>query len=50
LKSLYLTSNPKFYMNSEQLHQLILNGANQYIQRAIVEANVIPTISNVRLR
>jgi len=50
LTGLYLQDNPKFYMNPEQLLQLILNGASQYIQRAIVRANVIPTISNVRLR
>ena len=50
LKSLWLNRNPKFYMNPEQLHQLILNGANKYIQKKIVSANVIPTISNVRLR
>jgi len=50
LKWLDLDENPKFYINSEQLHQLILNGANKKIQKAIVRANVIPTISNVRLR
>ena len=50
LERLYLRGNPRFYMNPEQLHQLILNGANQEIQRVIVSANVIPTISNVRLR
>ena len=47
---LYLQDNPRFYMNPEQLHQLIINGANKKIQRTIIEANVIPTISNVRLR
>ena len=50
LKEFSLHGNPKFYMNPEQLHQLILNGASKEIQKAIVEANVIPTISNVRLR
>ena len=50
LKDLDLRGNPRFYMNPEQLHQLILNGANKYIQKKIVSANVIPTISNVRLR
>jgi len=50
LETLSLYNNPNFYMNSEQLLQLIINGANQEIQKAIVRANVIPTISNVRLR
>ena len=50
LKDLDLRGNPRFYMNPEQLHQLILNGADKYIQKKIVRANVIPTISNVRLR
>ena len=50
LEGLTLNGNPNFYMNPEQLHQLILNGANKKIQKAIVRANVIPTISNVRLR
>jgi len=50
LSHLWLNGNPKFYINPEQLLQLILNGADKEIQKAIVEANVIPTISNVRLR
>ena len=50
LKDLWLDSNPNFYMNPEELHQLIIHGANQEIQKEIVRANVIPTISNVRLR
>jgi len=50
LEGLGLYDNPKFYMNPEQLLQLIINGASQYIQRTIVKANVIPNSSNVRLR
>ena len=50
LEELYLNGNPNFYMNSEELLQLILNGADKEIQKAIVEANVIPKQSNVRLR
>jgi len=50
LKGLNLDKNPNFYMNPEQLHQLILNGASKEIQKAIVEANKIFKISNVRLR
>jgi len=50
LKSLWLGGNPKFYMNPEKLGQLIIHGGSKYIQKKIVEANIIPTISNVRLR
>jgi len=50
LKSLWLGGNPKFYMNPEKLGQLIIHGGSKYIQKKIVEANIIPKISNVRLR
>jgi len=50
LRLLSLGGNPKFYMNPEKLGQLIIHGGSKYIQRSIVRANKIPTISNVRLR
>jgi len=50
LTEFHLHDNSKFYMNPEQLGQLIIHGGSKEIQKKIVRANVIPTISNVRLR